>query len=132
MRCIKKTLFVTLLLVGLTVVVTSIFWNFDYLTGAFSPKYVIQVRWQEKRPLTNDVNNIIVVFQKENRTISSCVVSLKIINGSLVTPWQNVTLQIGQYDVKLYNADSGVYMTQFEIYVDRELARALPFFIHIN
>lgn len=67
--------------------------------------------------------NVHTIFGKENdrkttrarnRTITSCVVS-----------WshqsENISLHEGSYIIKLYNADSGVFVKQYEIYVAKNI-----------
>jgi hypothetical protein len=123
----KRALFIGVLLVGLTIAATSMFWNLDYLTDVFAPKYVVHVHKNYAVPLeSTNPRDVLVLFLKGNITVAECVVTQVLVNGGWAYPAQNITLSRGQYNVRLYNAVSGVYISRFEIYMDRELILRVP------
>jgi hypothetical protein len=77
-------------------------------------KHMVQVRYGNVsggwRPY-----NILVVFTQNNQAKAYCIVRIS------SSAWQNITLFEGFYIVKLYNADSGIYLRQFELCIFKDV-----------
>jgi len=107
----RKTLTFSVLLI-VSVAVTSLFWNFSSLAGIATANYTVHIRRSGLPPIT-------VVFLKEDVVIADVIIQESWPN------WQNLTLPGGEYLVKVYYADSGIYLKQMEIYVAKDIAFAI-------
>jgi hypothetical protein len=116
----RRTILFGAILVVATVVITTISWHILSSANVFTPKHLVQVRygpgWYSGTygPGNTwiEITAISVVFIQGNSTIASCIAT---------NQWENVTLPEGTYIVKLYDANSGVYLRQFEIYVVKDI-----------
>ena len=78
------------------------------------PKHTVQIRYGNVSGGWR-TSNILVVFTQNDQTKAYCIVRIS------SSQWQNITLSEGFYIVKLYNADSGIYIRQFELCILKDV-----------
>lgn len=117
-RMKARTIIYAAILVAVTVIATVVALNVIASTAVFAPKHLVHVRYDGEGVAYSVVGDYItVVFLKDNSTVTSCVVSAAIVPHV----WQNITVPEGAYVVKLYNAGTGVFIKQLELYVAKEI-----------
>ena len=107
-----KTVLLAAILVVATAAITSAVWYAVPFGDIAKPRHVVQVSWGGA--VLGVPARMTVVFFQNNQTIHTCVVS-----------WghqrENVTVSEGKYELKLYNADSGVFYRKVEIFVAKDI-----------
>jgi len=90
------------------IVIMASFQLYGSASSILAPKHTVQVSFGNVYGgwLSSD---ILVVFIQSNQTKAYCIVRM------YTSQWQNITLSEGFYIVKLYHADSGIYIRQFEL-----------------
>jgi len=78
------------------------------------PKHTVQVRYGNVSGGWRS-SDILVVFIQNDQTKAYCIVRI------YSSEWQNITLSEGFYIVKLCNADSGIYIRQFELCILKDV-----------
>jgi hypothetical protein len=96
------------------IVIMASFQLYGSASNILVPKHTVQVcyggvsgGWRS--------SDILVVFIQNNQTKAYCIVRM------YSSQRQNITLPEGFYAVKLYHADSGIYIRQFELCILKDV-----------
>jgi hypothetical protein len=107
----RKTVLLAAILVVATTAITSAVWYAAPLGDIAKPRHVLQISWGGA--VLGVPERMTVVLLQNNHTIHTCVVS-----------WghesENVTVTEGKYELRLYNADNGVFYRKVEIFVAKD------------
>ena len=104
----RKTVLLASILVVAKAAVTSAVWYAAPFGDITKPRHLVKVYWQGPVPVT-------LVFLQNNQTIHTCVM-----NGAHQR--ENVTVSEGKYELKLYSANTGVFLKKVEIFVASDIA----------
>lgn len=108
----RKTVLLAAILVVATAAITSAVWYAVPFGDIAKARHVLQISWGGA--VLGVPDRMTVVLLQNNQTIHTCVVS-----------WghksENVTVTEGKYELRLYNADNGVFYRKVEIFVAKDI-----------